>query len=516
MKYPIGIQNFESLREDGFFYVDKTRQLFNLVEGGKYYFLSRPRRFGKSLLLSTIKAYFEGKRELFKGLSIEQLEKEWKRYPVLHLDLNAENYTTVSALELLLEENLCRWEQEYGVTQIEHTLAARFRSVIRQAYVKNGNKVVILVDEYDKPLLQSIGNISLQNDYRDILKAFYGNLKTCDEYIRFAMLTGVSKFSHVSIFSDLNNLTDISLDGRYADICGITSDEIDNCFTEGVANLAKCMAKSPAEVKEHLRQMYDGYHFSKEMAVDIYNPFSLLNALSSGNVDNYWFATGTPTFLVKLLQAGNYDLQRFSTGGVTTRTLMSKETLDDEPIALFYQAGYLTIKGYDKEFSSYRLGFPNREVEESFLHFLLPRYVGGSSERSDSCLEHLVKDLKQGDIEGFMQRVQAFFADTPYELIRDVENHYQNVMFTICRLMGYYTVAEYHTSRGRIDMMVATQKYRYVFEFKFDGTAERALSQIESRDYALPFVMDERELVKVGVNFSSKTRNIDNWIVKKD
>ena len=515
MKYPIGIQNFKSLREEGYVYVDKTLRIYNLIGEGKYYFLSRPRRFGKSLLLSTLKAYFEGQRELFKGLAIEQLEKVWRQYPVLYLDLNAEKFTSTSALESLLDENLRRWEQEYDITQIEQTFAGRFRSVIRQALNTTGNKVVILVDEYDKPLLQAIDNPSLQSDYRDILKAFYGNLKSCDEYIRFAMLTGVSKFSHVSIFSDLNNLTDISLDRRYADICGITSDEIDHCFTEGIDNIAKHTENTAEEVKEHLRQMYDGYHFSKEMAVDIYNPFSLLNALSSGNIDNYWFSTGTPTFLVKLLRAGNYDLQSFSTGELTTRTLASKESIYDEPIALFYQTGYLTIKGYDREFSSYRLGFPNREVEESFLHFLLPSYVGGSSDRSDSCLEHLVKDLRRGDIEGFLQRMQSFFAGTPYELIRDVENHYQNVMFTVCRLMGYYTVAEYHTSRGRIDMVVATQQYRYVFEFKFDGTAQQALAQIESREYALPFIKDEKEIVKVGVNFSSETRNIDNWVVKR-
>lgn len=516
MKYPIGIQNFKSLREEGYAYVDKTLRIYNLVWGGKYYFLSRPRRFGKSLLLSTLKAYFEGKRELFKGLVIEQLEKEWRQYPVLYLDLNAEKYTEKDSLISMLNLSLLKWESLYGKGEGETTLASRFKGVIfRAAKQSETQKVVILVDEYDKPLLQAIDNLSLQSDYRNILKAFYGNLKSCDEYIRFAMLTGVSKFSHVSISSDLNNLADISLDGRYADLCGITSDEIDRCFTEGIDNIAKHTENTAEEVKDHLRQMYDGYHFSKEMAVDIYNPFSLLNALSSGNIDNYWFSTGTPTFLVKLLRAGNYDLQSFSTAELTTRTLASKESIYDEPIALFYQTGYLTIKGYDKEFSSYRLGFPNREVEESFLHFLLPSYVGGSSDRSDSCLEHLVKDLRRGDIEGFMQRMQSFFAGTPYELIRDVENHYQNVMFTVCRLMGYYTVAEYHTSKGRIDMVVATQQYRYVFEFKFDGTAEQALAQIESREYALPFIQDEKEIVKVGVNFSSETRNIESWVVKR-
>ena len=511
MKYPIGIQNFESLREDGYVYVDKTERIHQLVTNGKYYFLSRPRRFGKSLLVSTLRAYFEGKKELFNGLAMARLEQEWKKTPVLCLDLNVGVYDSYEGLLETLGHNLTMWEKLYGIDKVSNDVAQRFNNIIMNVAASTGERVVILVDEYDKPLLQTIDNDQLQNRYRTLLKGFYGNLKTCDEYIRFALLTGVTKFSHVSIFSDLNNLTDISLDGRYADLCGITSEELHHCFAPDIQALADKEGVTSDEMMNQLRQMYDGYHFSKEMTADMYNPFSLLNALNSHNIDNYWFSTGTPTFLIKLLQQYDYPLQQFSTGDVTVKTLSSKESVTDEPLALFYQTGYLTIKGYDREFGSYRLGFPNREVEESFLNFLLPRYVGGTENRSSFFIENFVRDLRKGDINGFMERMKSFFADTPYELIKDVENHYQNVMFTICRLMGYYTVAEYRTSRGRIDMVVKASDYNYVFEFKFDKSAKDALGQIDTKEYLLPFATEGKQLIKVGVNFSKETRNIDDY-----
>lgn len=512
MKYPIGIQNFESLREDGYVYVDKTERIHQLVTNGKYYFLSRPRRFGKSLLVSTLRAYFEGKKELFDGLAMARLEREWRVHPVLHLDLNSGQYDSIEALNEKLTHNLSGWENTWGLkADAGLSISSRFENVIRAACKQSEQKVVILVDEYDKPLLAAIDNPELQSSFRSMLKAFYGNLKSCDEYIRFALLTGVTKFSHVSIFSDLNNLTDISLDGRYADLCGITSEELHHCFAPDIQALADKEGVTSDEMMNQLRQMYDGYHFSKEMTSDMYNPFSLLNALNSHNIDNYWFSTGTPTFLIKLLQQYDYPLQQFSTGDVTVKTLSSKESVTDEPLALFYQTGYLTIKGYDREFGSYRLGFPNREVEESFLNFLLPRYVGGTENRSSFFIENFVRDLRKGDINGFMERMKSFFADTPYELIKDVENHYQNVMFTICRLMGYYTVAEYRTSRGRIDMVVKASDYNYVFEFKFDKSAKDALGQIDTKEYLLPFATEGKHLIKVGVNFSKETRNIDDY-----
>ena len=512
MKYPIGIQNFESLREDGYVYVDKTERIYQLVTNGKYFFLSRPRRFGKSLLVSTLKAYFEGKRDLFEGLAMARLEQEWKKHPVLLLDLNSGQYDSTEALREKLIHNLSCWENIWNLkADASQSVSSRFENVIRAAHKQSGQKVVILVDEYDKPLLAAIDNPELQDRFRSILKAFYGNLKSCDEYIRFALLTGVTKFSHVSIFSDLNNLADISLDGRYADLCGITSEELRLCFAPGIQALADKEGVAFDEMMNQLRQMYDGYHFSEEMAKDIYNPFSVLNALSEQQLRNYWFSTGTPTFLIKLLREDDYPLREFSTGDVTVKTLSSKESIIDEPLALFYQTGYLTIKGYDREFGSYRLGFPNREVEESFLNFLLPRYVGGTENRSSFFIESFVRDLRKGDIDCFMERMKSFFADTPYELIKDLENHYQNVMFTVCRLMGYYTVAEYCTSHGRIDMVVKTSDYVYVFEFKFGKTEEEALRQIDTKEYLLPFAAEGRHLIKVGVNFSRETRNIDGY-----
>lgn len=515
LKLPIGIQSFASLRSDGFAYVDKTKLVYDLTHNGKYIFLSRPRRFGKSLFLSTLKAYFEGKKELFEGLAIAELEQTWDAYPVLYLDLNVGMYNSREGILEALNSNLVDWEEKYGIKLNSTDAAQRFKYIISRLAQRTGQKVVILVDEYDKPLLQTIDNEPLQQEYRNILKSFYSNLKTCDEFIRFVMLTGVSKFSKISLFSDLNNLTDISLDERYADICGLTTDEIVSTFSEHLESFAQKEGVNKSSIMEQLRQMYDGYHFSEELAKEMYNPFSVLNALAEKKFRNYWFSTGTPTFLVKLLQNSDFNLQDFSSGNILANDLSAKESLAKEPIAMFYQTGYLTIKGYDKEFGSYSLGFPNREVEQSFLNFLLPRYTGNTDNRSSAFIEYFVRDLRKGDIESFLNRMKTFFADTPYELVRDLENHYQTVMFTVCRLMGYYTKAEYHTSRGRIDMVVKTQQYAYVFEFKFNKTAEEALAQIDAKDYPLPFNAEGQKLFKIGVNFSKETRNIDGFVWKE-
>ena len=513
-KLPIGIQTFEKIRSDEYAYVDKTALFPKLAQGG-YYFLSRPRRFGKSLLLSTLKAYFQGKRELFEGLAIAELEKEWESYPVLYLDLNTGNYNSAEALEERLGYILSEWEEEYGiVSEKTQSVATRFQVVIKHAAKTTGRQVVVLVDEYDKPLLQSIDNEPLLAELRDILKGFYSNLKTCDEHIRFAFLTGVTKFSHVSIFSDLNNLQDISLNNAYAGICGFTEEDIRHTFTPFIQKFAEQEQVDEDAMMGKLKAMYDGYHFSPDMSKDVYNPFSVLNALSSCQLQNYWFSTGTPTFLVKLLRDGQYRIQDFSEGEIITRQLAAKDNLMQNPVALFYQTGYLTIKGFDKDFGSYSLGFPNKEVEESFLEYLLPKYVNITEDRSSFYVEHFVRDLRKGDIGGFMERMTAFLGDTPYELVRDCENHFQNVLFTVCRLMGYHTIAEYRTSRGRIDMVVKTNDYAYVFEFKFDKSAQEALQQIDTNDYMIPFAAEGRQLVKVGVNFSKETRNIAEWEVR--
>ena len=510
--YPVGIQNFESLRRDGYFYVDKTAKIYELAKTGRYYFLSRPRRFGKSLLISTLEAYFQGKKELFEGLAMEGLEKEWKKYPILHLDLNTQKYETEESLESVLNENLAVWESLYGRNENEIGPARRFAGVIRRAHEKTGERVAILIDEYDKPMLQAIGDQGRQDSFRSTLKAFYGALKSEDGHIKFALLTGVTKFGKVSVFSDLNNLMDLSRDLRYFDICGISEEELLRDFSGDIQELAAANGQTFEQACARLKEDYDGYHFCPD-SPGMYNPFSILNTFAKKTYGSYWFETGTPTYLVELLKKSDYDLEEMS-HVETDADILDSIFTDDNPIPVIYQSGYLTIKSYDKEFGIYELGFPNREVEEGFMKFLLPYYSSVSKTSSPFEIKKFVQDVKRGDIDGFMERLQSFLADCPYELAKDVELHYQNVLFIVFRLAGLYTKVEYHTSRGRIDLVLQTDSYVYVMEFKLDGTAEQALQQIEDKQYALPFAKDSRKVYTIGVNFSSETRNIDKWIVK--
>ncbi len=512
--YPVGIQSFEKIREGGYCYIDKTSLIYSLIKSGQYYFLSRPRRFGKSLLISTLEAYFLGKKELFKGLAMEGLEKDWTTHPVLHLDLNTQKYDTPEALNNVLEENLNYWESLYGASESEIGVARRFNGIIRRAAEKAGQKVVVLVDEYDKPMLQAIGNEPLLTDYRNTLKAFYGALKSNDKYLRFALLTGVTKFSKVSVFSDLNNLMDISLSNRFANICGITENELHRDLEEDIRLLAEANGMNETEARQTLKEWYDGYHFA-ENTEDIYNPFSLLNTLAEMKFGSYWFETGTPTFLVELLQRSKYDLHRLTEEMATADSLGGIDTMETNPVPILYQSGYLTIKGFDKEFRTYELGFPNKEVEEGFTKFLLPNYASLSSGNPSFEISSFVREVRGGNIDAFMRRLQSFFADTPYELAHDLERHYQNVLFIVFKLLGFYTRAEYRTSNGRIDMVVKTDRYIYVMEFKLDGTAEEAIRQINEKGYAAPFTSDGRTLYKIGVNFSNAIRGIERWIVEE-
>lgn len=509
--YPIGIQNFEKIRKDGYSYVDKTALVYQLVRTGSYYFLSRPRRFGKSLLLSTIEAYLLGKKELFEGLAIEQLEKDWIQYPILHLDLNARKYDTPQSLLDELNKHLEFWEQKYHSPYGDRAPEERFYHIVRLAYEQTGQRVVVLVDEYDKPMLQAIGNKALQDEFRNTLKPFYGVLKTMDGCIKFAMLTGVTKFGKVSVFSDLNNLKDISMDKRYASLCGMTEQEIHRDFEEDLMELAETQEMTYEEVCNKLKEWYDGYHFAPNTE-GIYNPFSLLNTFDSMTFGNYWFETGTPTYLVELLKRSNYDLETMSRA-VTSADVLNSIYGDDEPLPVIFQSGYLTIKDYDEEFGDYTLGYPNKEVEGGFVKFLLPYYASVQKVREDSEIKNLVREVRGGAPDAFLHRLQSFFADTPYELIRDQELHYQNVLYIVFRLIGFYVKAEYHTSQGRIDLVLQTDKYVYVMEFKLEGTAEEALRQIEEKQYALPFASDSRKLFKIGVNFSAQTRNIEKWLI---
>ena len=512
--YPIGIQNFEKIRNDGYFYIDKTALMYQMVKTGSYYFLSRPRRFGKSLLISTLEAYFQGKKELFEGLAVEKLEKDWIKYPILHLDLNIEKYDTSESLDKILNDNLEYWESQYGTRPSETSFSLRFAGIIQRACEKTGQRVVILVDEYDKPMLQAIGNEELQRQFRDTLKPFYGALKTKDGYIKFAFLTGVTKFGKVSVFSDLNNLDDISMRKDYVGICGVSDQELHDTLDVELHEFADARGVAYDKLCEELKECYDGYHFTHS-SIGMYNPFSLLNAFKYKEFGSYWFETGTPTYLVKLLQKHHYDLERMAHEETDAQVLNSIDSESTNPIPVIYQSGYLTIKGYDERFGIYRLGFPNREVEEGFVRFLLPYYANVNKVESPFEIQKFVREVESGDYDSFFRRLQSFFSDTTYEVICDQELHYENVLFIVFKLVGFYVKVEYHTSEGRIDLVLQTDKFIYIMEFKLNGTAEEALQQINDKHYALPFEMDGRKLFKIGVNFSAETRNLEKWIVEE-
>lgn len=512
MKYPIGIQDFVKLRQGGFAYVDKTKFVYKLADEGSYYFLSRPRRFGKSLFLSTLEAYFLGRKELFEGLAIYDMEKEWKSHPIFYIDLNTANFRDENSLYEVLNSHVSVWEEKYGAREYETTLALRFKGVIARAAEKEGRGVVILIDEYDKPILQTLRNQELQEKHRSLLKSFYSVLKTQDRYIRFAFITGVTKFGKVSVFSDLNNLMDISMDQRYISICGMTQDELLYNFREGIEQLGEAYGDTEEETLNKLKIRYDGYHFEED-TVGIYNPFSVLNTLAKLRYKDYWFETGTPTFLVDLLKMHNYRLPDITREKVSGDVINSIDSMSTNPIPVIYQSGYLTIKGYDERFKKYRLGFPNKEVEEGFLNFLLPFYSTAGS-KSPYFIEEFVKDVESGNPERFMKRLSTMLADTDYKVIGNAELYFHNVMYLVFKIMGFYTQVERPTSDGRIDAVIQTPDYIYIIECKLDRTADEALRQINDSDYAAPFAMDKRRIYKIGVNFSSQTRGVEQWIIE--
>ena len=513
--YPIGIQNFEKIRNDGYFYIDKTALMYQMVKTGSYYFLSRPRRFGKSLLISTMEAYFQGKKELFTGLAVERLEKDWIKYPILHLDLNIEKYDVPESLDNILEKSLTAWEKLYGAEPSERSFSLRFAGIIERACKQAGQRVVILVDEYDKPMLQAIGNETLQAEYRNLLKAFYSVLKSQDRYIKLAFLTGVTKFGKVSVFSDLNNLNDISMDYRYMDICGITDKELHENFDGDVALLGERNGLTKEECYVKLKEQYDGYHFDYD-TVGLYNPFSIFNTLSKLKFSDYWFETGTPSFLVYLLKHSNYRLDRITEEQVSGDLLNSIDSMSRNPIPVIYQSGYLTIKGYDDRFGIYRLGFPNKEVETGFIKYLVPFYTPVEEEKTGFLITNFIMDIERGEPDSFMQRLQSMFADTDYKIVGKMELYFQNAMYLVFKMMGFYTDVERTTSNGRIDVVLQTKDYIYVMELKLDGSADEALRQIEEKGYALPFAKDSRKLYKIGVNFSSEIRGIVEWKIVED
>lgn len=518
MKLPIGIQDFEKLRNEGYVYLDKTPLIWKMVNEGCYYFLSRPRRFGKSLLMSTIQTFFEGKKQYFDGTvgaplfiaTDESVDWKWESYPIMHLDLNTDKYTNKDALEDRINDFLHKLEGLYGTYTTEKSFGQRFEGVIERAYEQTGKQVVILVDEYDKPILQAIGNKELQDEYRSTLKSFYGALKSKDGCIKFAFLTGVTKFGKVSVFSDMNNLEDISMSPRFIDICGITENELTTQLKPYIERLADDNAITYDQAVEKLRCLYDGYHF-REYAKGLYNPYSVLNTLKNGIFKSYWFETGTPTYLATLLVLHDYNLEDMEHSKVDSDVLNSVDSESSNPIPVIYQSGYLTIKDYDERFGLYKLGFPNKEVEEGFIKFLIPYYLTHKKASTAFDISQYVQDLRQGKVEQFILRIKSLFADTPYELIKDLENHYQNQVWLLHKLLGLYVQAEYHTSFGHIDMVLQTPKFCYVTEFKFDGSAQDALDQISRKDYTLPFALSGQQVIRIGMNISRETRNVEDY-----
>ena len=524
---PIGVQSFDNIRNRGYVYVDKTQYIRDLLQG-QVYFLSRPRRFGKSLLLSTLKAYFEGKKELFKGLFLERGEPElaaaqgreaWQKYPVLHLDLNTGEYKNAEELKSVLVYHLHQWEELYGKSTSEDTLTLRFAGILRRAYEQTGQQVVFLVDEYDKPLLQSVNNPDLYEQFRSLLYAFYSNIKTNDQYIRFVFLTGVSRFGKLTIFSGLNNLKDLSMEKQYSGICGITETELVSNFAPELKALAAELELSYEDTLAELKKRYDGYLFTGK-GEHVYNPFSILNVLDSKELGDYWYATGTPTFLVRYMREQNFflpDLEgevRLDAAGLKTSPLTTKD-----PIPILFQTGYLTIREYQSDLGVYRLGFPNEEVRYGFLKNLLQGYSENVL-NSGVAIAKFLEAIRAGDVDVFITHLKAIIGGIPYNTIKENETYHERdgevAVYLVFSLMGQFSQTEVHCPGGRADAVVHTVDAIYIFEFKIEksSTPEEALAQIEERGYANRYLDAKKKIVCIGVTFDPETRNIGAWKMK--
>ena len=529
MKYPIGIQNFEKIRDGGFVYVDKTALIYDLVTEGNIYFLSRPRRFGKSLLVSTLKAYFQGKKELFKGLAIDSLEKNWAQYPVFHIDFNGTDFTRGDALGTLLDGHIANWESEYGKDPNQSDRGSRFAYVLKQAHAKYGRRAVVLVDEYDKPILDVLDTTltamvdgerrPIEDINRNILKGFYSVFKAADEDLQFVLLTGVTKFSQVSVFSGFNQPADISLDRRYEALCGITEAELYSCFDEPIKELAESYGMSVEEMKLFLKRQYDGYHFSRRLT-DIYNPFSLLNAFAMTEIGDYWFRSGTPSYLIRLLNHTNEDLDELTGKYYDPSEFVDYKADVEKPLPMIYQSGYLTIKDCDISMNTFLLDFPNNEVRKGFVTLVANNYLKCKDD-TGSVVRELVLALKLGNLEQFRKLLTGFLADIPYtmrrkETERERERYFHYTFYLLMRMVSCYTVyTEKLQSEGRVDCIVEVPGYVYIFEFKLDGTAAEALQQINEKGYAQPYAADTRKLYRIGASFSSETGTVADWEVEE-
>ncbi len=515
-EFPIGVQTFDKIVEGGYLYVDKTSYVYDIAHKFEYVFLSRPRRFGKSLLSSTFHRYFAGERELFEGLEAAKLEQEWRCHPVFHFDMSTAKHLNEEQLLGELDKKLYVYEQQYGRGEKDISINQRLEGLVWRAVEKTGEKAVIIIDEYDAPLLDVMNDRERLVPMRQIMRNFYSPIKSLDPYLRFVFITGINKFAQLSIFSELNNLKNISMLPEYSAVCGISQSELERDFKEPIRVLAQAEGVSEERALELLKENYDGYHFCA-CSEDIYNPFSLLNAFSDRRFGTYWFETATPTYLIERLERKPIDereLDRMEYVSVNEFNVSPEVT--DNPLPLLYQTGYLTIKSYDRETDSYTLGYPNKEVRAGFLGSLLAGY-NAQNPSGSSFVIRFNAALKRGDIDGALTLMQSFLAGMPNDLENKTEKHYQTIIYLIFALLGYYIRTEEKSSVGRADAVCWTADSIYVFEFKVDSAAETALKQIDDKDYMIPYRSEDgKRLVKVGVNISTASRTIDGWAIAEE
>ena len=512
--YPIGIQTFSEIREKNYLYIDKTEYVYRMTHFAKYVFLSRPRRFGKSLLTSTLHSYFSGRKDLFQGLAMERLEKEWIEYPVLHFDMSTAKHVDKEQLLQELNLKLSEYEGVYGKGQEEINPNQRLMGLIKRAYGQTGRQVVVLIDEYDAPLLDVVHEKENLGVLRNIMRNFYSPLKACDPYLKYVFLTGITKFSQLSIFSELNNIKNISMDEPYAAICGITEDEMLTQMKEDMEMLAAKLNISSEEVLLKLKENYDGYHFTYP-SPDIYNPFSLLNAFADGKFGSYWFGSGTPTYLIKMLEKFGVEPSEIGNNHAEVSAFDAPTETMTDIIPLLYQSGYITIKDYDESIDLYTLDIPNKEVRLGLMKSLLPNYVASKTRETTTMVAYLSRDIRNDDMDSALRRLQTFLSTIPYCDNTRYEGHYQQMFYIIFSLLGSFVDVEVRTPRGRVDVVLRTKTTLYVMELKLDKTAGEAMEQINLKNYPERFALCGLPVVKVAINFDSERGTIGEWIIEK-
>ena len=512
--YPIGIQTFEEIITKNMLYVDKTEYVYRMANTGKYFFLSRPRRFGKSLLTSTFKSYFEGRKDLFKGLAIEKLEKEWAEYPVLHFSMAGGKHMEKEQLERYLGQRLNEQETIWDINNPTVDANDRLTALIKTAYHKTGKQVVVLIDEYDAPLLDVVHEEEKLPVLRNVMRNFYSPLKDCEPYLRFVFLTGITKFSQMSIFSELNNITNISMRDDYAGICGITMDELTTQMSADVDKLAEKLGKTSEETLAKLREYYDGYHFAAK-SPDVFNPYSLLNAIAAGQLDYYWFSSGTPTYLIEMLKKFHVMPSEIGGGDADKSEFDAPTESMTSVIPLLYQSGYITIKGYDPETELYTLDLPNKEIRVGLYRCLLPSYIGTNTVKGTTTIAKMSALIRRNNMDGALEMLQAFLETVPYCQGANTEGHYQQMMYVIFSILNHYVDVEVRTPRGRGDMVLRTATHLYLFELKLNKDAATAMRQIDLKQYPKRFMQRGLPVVKVGINFDVEKHNITDWTVEE-